>query len=168
MSSMKVISGSLVLFCALLMLFARVESTYADNPDQSMTTTRQILTILISDSVTLAPGGLVTLTGYTTLSSSEWQTVPVGAQSTSIDHVEVRIDARAPITATLDGLGNWSVAINDCTSPSKTYATVVAKDGTRAMADFTLCGPPALATAAEPTPPVRFDKFIFLPVIAAK
>ena len=168
MSPMKVISGSLVLFCTLLMLLGLVESTYADNPDQSMTTTGQILIIQISDSVTLAPGGLITLTGHTTLYSSEWQTAPVGAQSTSIDHVEVHIDDGAPMTTTVDALGNWSVAINDCTSPSKTYATVVAKDGTRAMADFTLCGPPALATAAEPAPPAQFDKFIFLPVIAAK
>ena len=168
MSSMKVFSRTVILFCTLLLFFALTGRTYAANPDQRTTTSGQILTIQISNDVTgsMTPGGLITMTGHTALYPSQWQTAPIDFQSTSIDHVEVRIDQGAPITVTLDGLGNWSTVFMSCISGSiKVEATVVAKDGTQVTADMVIpcqCDPDTL----EPKQPTRL--FIFLPVISTQ
>ncbi|MFN8496041.1 MAG: hypothetical protein U0350_51090 [Caldilineaceae bacterium] len=162
----RVLSPAIVLFCTLFLFCALTSIIYASNPNQKTTTTGQILTIEIADVIgQIPPGEVITLTGRATLATSQWQTT---TKTTSIDHVEVRVGQDRPITATLDGQGNWSVTVKSCTMPTRVEATAVAQDGTQVMADFELCGPLSGTAVPEPTPQARLDKFIFLPAILAK
>ena len=97
---------------------------------------------------------------------SQLSTLLPGTSPTGIDHVEVSVSNKAPISATLDLLGNWSAVIAACSSPNEPIvATVVATDGTRVAADIRLCPPTGLEEEEEPTEPTNQAPCLFLPVV---
>jgi hypothetical protein len=97
---------------------------------------------------------------------SKLNTVLPGTRPTGIDHVEITVNNSAPISATLDTLGNWSAVITACATPNEPIvATVVATDGTRVAADIRLCPPTGLDEEKEPTDPNNTASRLFLPVV---
>lgn len=97
---------------------------------------------------------------------SQLSTLLPGTGPTGIDHVEISVNNRAPISATLDLLGNWSAVITACATPNEPIvATVVATDGTRVAADIRLCPPTGLEEEEEPTEPTNQAPRLFLPVV---
>ncbi len=97
---------------------------------------------------------------------SKLNTVLPGTRPTGIDHVEITVNNSAPISATLDTLGNWAAVITACATPNEPIvATVVATDGTRVAADIRLCPPTSLDEEKEPTDPNNTASRLFLPVV---
>ncbi len=97
---------------------------------------------------------------------SQLSTILPGISPAGIERVELSVAGGAPITATLDALGNWSAVITACTMPDEPIvATVVATDGTRVAADIRLCAPLAITEETEPIAPASR---LFLPIIGGE